>query len=538
MGNKKLLRLIITTSAIILFTACSMSPHKSEKNVLTDFDFTKEFQVVTGYDFCYAVEHDQFNHPIDELAVVITEDTTIWPRVQESLVLNGITHNRVTPYLNWYKKNPDYLARVQQRSARYIFAIVELLEKHNMPTDLALLPIIESAYEPFSYSHGQASGLWQFIPMTAKRFKLQSDWWKDDRRNTLMATESAIKYLSYLHRYFDNNWLHALAAYNAGEGTVRRAINKNKKLKKPTSFWHLSLPKETKAYVPKLIALSTIFKDPDTFDIDLLAIADEPYFETVHLRAPLDLAQAATLAETPIEELYYLNPDLNQWATPPADKYAFHVPADKKETFILALAKLPKKDRIAWKRHTIKSGETLSGIAENYKSNTMLIREVNQLSSNRILKGQTLMIPMAQDKAIEYSYSQSQRLRAVQARQPRGSKNKLNYKVKSGDSFWSIAKKYSVSVNSLAKWNSKSPKDALRVGQSLVIWQDKPKKTRKEMIRKIHYKVRKGDSLARISDKFNVSMGDLIKWNDINPKKYIYKGQSLKIFVDVTKVSF
>ncbi|MCY4046389.1 MAG: LysM peptidoglycan-binding domain-containing protein [Cellvibrionales bacterium] len=515
-----------------------MSPDKQEKNVLKDFDFTKEYQVVTGGDFCYSVEEDKFDHPIDSLAVVVTEDTTIWPRVQANLVLSDIEHKRVTPYLKWYKKNPDYLSRVQQRSARYIFAIVELLEKHDMPTDLALLPIIESAYEPFSYSHGQASGLWQFIPMTAKRFKLQSDWWKDDRRDTLMATESAIKYLSYLHRYFDGDWMHALAAYNAGEGTVRRAINKNKKLKKPTDFWSLSLPKETKAYVPKLIALSTIFNDPDAFEVELLAIADEPYFETVHLDAPLDLAQAATLAETPIEELYYLNPDLNQWATPPKNNYSFHIPADKKATFVEALAKLPKADRIAWKRHTIKSGETLSGIAAQYKSNTTLIREVNQMTSNRILKGQTLMIPTAQDKAIEYSYSQSQRLRAVQARQPRGSKNKLNYKVKSGDSFWSIAKKYQVSVNSLAKWNSKSPKDPLRVGQSLVIWQDKSRKTRKEMIRKIHYKVRSGDSLARISNKFNVSMGDLIKWNDINPKKYIYKGQSLKIFVDVTKISF
>ncbi len=529
--------LLVFLCFFLLLSACSthtLKPVKESKSSETG----KTFNVITGKDFCYPVETDAFNHPIDALPVTISDDLSIWPRVQRGLALADVKHPRITPHLRWYHKHPSYLGRVQKRSARYIHSVVELLEKHSLPTDLALLPIVESAYEPFAYSHGQASGLWQFIPITAKRFKLESDWWRDDRRNTLKSTEAAIKYLSYLHRYFDNDWLLAVAAYNAGEGTVRKAIRKNKKRKQPTTFWHLDLPKETRAYVPKLIALSHIIKYPNEYNVELLSIPDEPYFKAVKLGYQLDLAQAATLMDTPIEELYYLNPDLNQWATPPIDNYVLKVPADKKHTLKQALKKLPEEQRINWKRHKVASGESLSLIAQKYNSNTQLIKDVNNLTSSRILKGMKLMIPTAKNHAIEYSYSQSQRLRAKQNRQPGSRKNKINHRVKSGDSLWRIAKKHKISINQLARWNNKSPKDSLRIGEKLVIWQTVKPSSRTEMTRRITYTVRNGDSLARIADKFHVSIKDLVKWNQVNPKKYLKKGQKLKVYVDVSKTTY
>ncbi len=535
MGN----RFFLFTFTFVLLSGCSLNLKQQQPlQRQADEQSAEMVEVITGKDFCYPVENDNFNHPIDKMPVTITEDVTIWPRIQEGLVLSDIGHPRIDKYTHWYKKNPRYMAKVQQRSARYLHAIVELLDQYKLPKDLALLPIVESAYEPFSYSHGQASGLWQFIPMTAERFKLQSDWWKDDRRNTLKSTEAAIKYLSYLHRYFDGDWLVAIAAYNAGEGNLRKAIKKNQARDKPITFWHLDIPNETRDYVPKLIALSKVIAAPEKYGIELLAIPNKPYFETVSLSHQLDLAQAANLMDAPIEELYYLNPDLNQWATPPQDQYIFKIPADKKGAFTTALKQLPKEQRINWERHKVKSGESLSVIAQKYNSNVKLIKEVNQLPNNHILKGMSLMIPTAKDNAIEYTYSQSQRLQSRQNRKPSNYKVKVEHMVKPGDSFWSIAKKHKVSISQLTRWNNKSPKDSLRIGEKLVIWQTNTSNSRSGMIRKVYYTVRNGDSLAKIAGKFKVKVSDIVRWNQVDPKKYVYKGQKLTLYVDVSKTSY
>lgn len=459
-------------------------------------------------------------------------------RLQDGLQLPYVDNREVNAQLRWYVKNKAYLQRVQQRSARYLHFIIDALEQHDLPLDIALLPIVESAYEPFSYSHGQASGLWQFIPMTGNRFKLRQDWWYDGRRDTVDASYAAIQYLSYLHRFFDGDWLLALAAYNSGEGTVQRAMRANQRANKPTDFWHLNLPAETRAYVPKMIALAEIFRNPERYEVDLVHIANQPYFATVNLDSQIDLMQAAELAEISIDELYYLNPAYNRWATPPGKGHNLKLPVTAVDRFNTALAQLPKDQRVSWQRHIIQQGESLNSIATKYQSNIEWIKEINQLNSHVIIAGRTLMVPVASANLTHYRHSESQRLAKKQSTAPSQNLNKTTHTVQSGDTFWSLAKRYKVEVANLARWNNKSPRDTLRIGESLVIWTSSASyPARQGKISKINYRVRQGDSLAKIASKFHVSINDIIRWNQLDATRYLQPGQTLSLMVNIMNTS-
>lgn len=527
----------LIVALLLNLTACQNQPLDTHAELEDDMLSHIDWQDQSGLMHCFPVSEQAFNRPIDSLSSPIAPDDNIWPRLQAGLHLSYVDKKQVEQQLNWYKTHPNYISRVQKRSSRYLYHIIEILNEYDIPLDIALLPIVESAYEPFAYSHGQASGLWQFIPMTGKRFRLHKDWWLDERRDTQQSTEAAAKYLKYLHRYFDGDWLLAIAAYNSGEGTVRRAIRKNKAQGKDTDFWSLDLPKETRAYVPKLLALSEIFRAPKKYGIKLLPIPNKAYYAEITLDAQLDLAQAAKLIDSPIEEIYYLNASLNRWATPPVKSFTFNVPIEKRQLLEQKLSQLPETQRINWHRHTIKSGESLSIIAQKYKSSTALIKQVNHMSSNTIVAGKTLMVPTASSGVDDYRFSQSQRNNKRKKTAPKNHKHKSYYQVKSGDSFWSISRKYKVSSQVLAKWNAKSPKDTLNIGEKLVIWHKKPQNTfeRKATVRKLHYKVRSGDSLSRVASKFKVNIPQIVNWNKLNPEKYLYPGQALTLYVNVNE---
>lgn len=494
-------------------------------------------------------ESDWHCYPIDEYSLTensdadyfpLAPDDNIWPRLQAGLILPYVDDSRVNAQLRWYVNNPQYLERVQQRAGRYLFYVMDSLHRNDAPYDIALLPIIESAYEPFSYSHGQASGLWQFIPMTGRRFQLKQDWWYDGRRDVVESTQAAISYLRYLHRFFDEDWELALAAYNAGEGTVRKAVQKNRQRNKPTDFWHLDLPPETLAYVPKMIALAEIFRHPERYDIPLLSIPNKPYFVEVELDGQLDLMQAAELANISIEELYYLNPGFNRWATPPGKGYTLKIPVSAEMDFTSALAQLPTDQRVTWQRHTIRVGDSLNSIAKQYNSDIDWIKQINKLKSSTIIAGQTLMIPVASANQKHYRYSQTERLNQRQNRAPGNNLQRNEHIVQAGDSFWSISRQYQVDTSALARWNNKSPRDTLRIGEKLVVWTPAGKTAypaRQERITRINYRVRSGDSLAKIAGKFNVAVKQIIGWNNINPGHYLQPGQQLTLYVNVMNTS-
>lgn len=462
-----------------------------------------------------------------------------WDRVAHQFSLSVPDNQRVRAQKSWYLNHPKYLKRVSKRASPYLYFIIEQIEKRNLPLELALLPIVESAYDPFAYSHGRASGMWQFVPATGKGYGLEQNWWFDGRRDVYLSTHAALDYLDYLNKHFDGNWLHALAAYNSGLGNVGRAIRKNKNIGKPTDFWSLKLPKETQAYVPKLLALAEILTNRETNKTVWTETANEPYFVRLATEVQIDLSLAAALSEQTMSEFYQLNPAFNHWATAPNGPHHLLFPINKWEIFEENLKSIPKGERIAHKRYNVKSGDNLGQIAQNFSTTVELLKANNDISKNRIREGQSLLIPVPSEKRAAYTKSAEQRLINKHKTKRQGFKRSV--KVRSGDSFWSIARKHKVEVRKLASWNNMAPGDTLRVGQNLVLW-SKHNSSKysglmdtKQKTKKIHYKVRSGDSFARIADKFNVSLSKIKKWNSsLSRKKYLQPGQSLTLFVDIT----
>lgn len=485
---------------------------------------------------------------IDEIDVVeiseensaseVAEADNLWWMIRQQLALDIPEKRRLISQRNWYAKHPAYIARVSARARPYLHHIYEQLEQRKMPMELALLPIVESAFDPFAYSHGRASGMWQFIPGTGKRFGLRQNWWYDGRRDVFYSTHAALDYLAYLHKRFDGDWLHAIAAYNSGEGNVIRAIRKNKRKNLPTDFWSLDLPKETEAYVPKLLALADLLKNYQTYELTWTPVANTPYFEKVTVDSQIDLVVAAELAELDLEDFYTLNPAFNHWATEPKRDTDLLFPIANAQIFKQALKSTPKEQRIAFKRYVIQPGDSLLSLSKKFNTTVELLRSTNGIRGNLIRVGKPLLIPTAAYTAGQYSKSSQNRTAAKQNRQRDG--QKVHIAVQSGDSFWSLAKEYKVGMRQLAAWNNMAPTDPLRIGQKLVVWTEHPKGIAvqsgiKNKTRKIRYSVRRGDSIARIAGKFNVRVADVVRWNQINPKKYLQPGQRLTLYVDITQ---
>lgn len=525
-------KLISASFALFLLSGCSQ--------LNTALDDPADPFMITDNDA--QVSHASEAEEIDPFAINYDDyplPENIWDRVRSGFSLkDDIENPRLTAELNWYIKHEKYLDRVAERAEPFLYFILEEAEKRNLPTELALLPIVESAFQPFAYSHGRAAGIWQFIPSTGRIYGLRQNWWYDGRRDVYASTQAALKYLDNLNREFKGNWLHALAAYNSGSGTVRKAIRKNKRRGKPTDFWSLKLPKETQAYVPKLLALKRIVANPESYDISLRCITDEPYFAQVDVNSQIDLAMAAELAEIDMETLYKLNPGYNRWATDPHGPHKLLLPLEKVELFNENLAGIPKSNRIKWKRHKIRPGETLSHIADRYALSVKDIKRVNNLRSTSIRQGRHLIIPVSSKKLSDYNLTAYQRKKTLQNIRRKGTR--IIHIVQPGDSFWEISRRYKVNTKSLARWNGMAVRDPLRAGQKLVVWTKKPLAATNtnaslagNTIRRISYRVRNGDSLYRIAQKFNVGIRDLQRWNIIKGK-FLKPGQKLKLYVDIT----
>lgn len=456
--------------------------------------------------------------------------------------LPTLMNDRIESQLNWYSRNPEYLNRVFERSKRYLPHIVQEIRARGMPMELALLPVVESAFDPFAYSHGRAAGLWQFVPATGKMFKLQQNWWYDGRRDPVDSTRAALDYLQHLHKRLDGDWLLAIAAYNSGEGRVRGAVRRNRKAGKPVDFWNLKLPRETRAYVPKLLAISQLVKTYWSYNLTLPYVSSAPYFAKVNTGGQIDLALVADLAGVDVQEIYRLNAGYNRWATAPDGPHTLMVPYASAAQVQHELDQLPASSRVSWKRHKISTGDTLSTLASHYGTTVAALKSANNLRSTSIRAGKHLLIPVSSKDHTSYSLSADMR----QQRRLSGGAASTRYTVKSGDSFWTIARRFGVGTRQLARWNGMAPGDTLSVGKELVIKNGgtsgsaaatetatSPDGTR----RKIRYTVRRGDSLSRISSRFNVSVAELKKWNQISEQRYLQPGQKLNLYVDVTRQS-
>lgn len=451
----------------------------------------------------------------------------LWIRLARELSFGDLTKQEaVEEREEWYAEHAYYLANVSKRAARYIFYILENLESRGMPADLALLPFVESSYDPFAYSHGRASGLWQFIPSTAKHVGLEQNWWYDGRRDVISATDAALDYLNDLNKRFDGDWLLTLAAYNAGAGTVNKAINKNTRKGLPTDFWSLNLPKETENYVPKMLALVKIFQNPASYNLTLPKVPNSAHFVAVDTGTQIDLAQAAKLAEISVDELYRLNPGFNRWVTAPDGPHRLLIPTRKSKAFKQRLAKVPPRDRVRWQRYTVERGDNLIGISREHHVDVATLRASNQLNKDLLKVGQVLLIPDAGNGLSP--------LKGLNRGQASSDASRLQHTVASGDTISDIADKYGVKSTQINNWNKLASNATIRPGQKLVIWGKAPNTSNQGIIRKVGYKVRNGDSLSLIASRFNLRIRDIAEWNSIKTSQYLRPGQSLTLYVDIT----
>jgi membrane-bound lytic murein transglycosylase D len=315
-------------------------------------------------------------------------------RMRAGFALPAVEEAAVQRQLDWFVGHPEYLDRSLERGRRYLHHIVSQLEERNMPRELALLPVVESAFDPFARSPHRALGLWQFVPSTGRRYGLEEDWWLDDRRDVLAATRAALDHLQELHDEFDGDWLLALAAYNAGEGSIRRAIERNRQLGQPVDFFHLRLRPETRAYVPKLLAIAQLAAEPERFGLELPTIPDTPYFEPIDVGGQIDLGVLSELTGVPLDELRALNPGFKRFATSPDGPRELLVPAAAREQCEEALAELPASKRMRYARHQVRRGDTLIAIARRYGVPVELLRSANRIRGVLIRPGDDLLVPV------------------------------------------------------------------------------------------------------------------------------------------------
>jgi membrane-bound lytic murein transglycosylase D len=460
----------------------------------------------------------------------------LWLKLAEGFEFEVPKNARVAKQRNYFLKHPNHLAQVSKRAEPFLYLIIEQIEAKNLPLELALLPVVESTFNPFAYSQSHASGLWQFMPSTGVRFGLTQDWWYDGRRDVYASTDAALTYMDILHNYLNEDWLHALAAYNSGEGRVERAVRANKKYNKPTDYWNLSLPRETQEYVPKLLALVDILRNHKKYDIELPVIANKQVLTYVDTGSQLDLAYAAKLAQLSPAGIQLLNPAYNRWATSPNGPHRLLIPTEIAEQFSKKLANTAQNKRIRWSRYTVQRGDNLGFIARENYTTVNVLKQVNDLDSALIKIGQPLLIPLTSKAQKNGFSSQATRFAGQQVSASKG-RSKVIYTVNEDDTLWDISRDFDVRVKDITKWNTINSTKPLQLGQKLTVWKVIKSAPDKNDTHRMTYQVRAGDSLNRIASKFNVKLVDLVRWNELNKGEYIQPGQKLELYVAVQKSS-
>jgi membrane-bound lytic murein transglycosylase D len=388
----------------------------------------------------------------------------VWHRIRGGFGMRQQDSKQVARYEQWYASRPEYVERMTERGKRYLYFIVEEVEKRGMPMEIALLPMIESAFNPGAYSTARASGIWQFIPSTGKNFGMQQNWWYDGRRDVINATKGALDYLQKLHNQF-GEWDLALAAYNCGENSVMRAQARNRKLHLPTNYASLKLPKETRGYVPKLMAVKNIVSYPESFGLTLTDVPNKPYFAVVNPSRHIDVELAATMAEISMEEFVALNPAHNRPVILKKEDEVLLLPVANIDIFHANLQRT-NQPLVSWQAYPTKKGEDLDELASNYGITTDKLRAVNGIHrSIKTTTGQTLLVPLNGEQA-ENEFT------AFNTNLPPTDNSLLNavkHTVRKGDTMSSIARRYHVKLSSLQSWNRGVR--ILRPGQHILVAQ-------------------------------------------------------------------
>jgi len=432
--------------------------------------------------------------------------------------------SRAERWAAWFGERHDYLDRVMDRAHPWVYDIASELARRDLPGELALLPIVESAYDPFAYSHGQAAGAWQFMAATAREYGLEINEYYDGRRDVWSATRAALDYLTVLNQRFDGNWNLTLAAYNGGQGRVSRALRRNQLANRSTRWSELPLPKETLAYVPKLNGLGCLFRDPQRYGWQRPEWPSQPQVERIELAAAVDVVVLSALAELDLTEMVALNAGLSRHMTSPTGPHHLIVPRADAERVRAVLPELSSQDMIVWRSIEVRRGDTLSALALRHGTSIRALREANGLTSDRLSIGQKLRIPdgraMPERSPLADRYAQ-----LAELQQQLLPTRRFRHVVRPGESLWVIARQYSVSVADIQRLNGLGQRSLIRPGQRLQIemGQDAP------AARVANYTVRRGDSLWLIARRHDVSLSDLMRWNGLNEASVLRPGQTLTL---------
>ena len=399
----------------------------------------------------------------------------IWERIRRGYGMNNLDTDLVRDREQWYATRPDYIFRMTERSRKYLFHIVEELEMRNMPTELALLPFIESAFNPQAVSGAKAAGMWQFMPATGKYFELKQNVFRDDRRDVLASTRAALDYLQKLHGMF-GDWHLALAAYNWGEGSVGRAVAKNQRAGLPTSYNDLNMPMETRFYVPKLQAVKNIVTDPAAFNSKLPLIENHPYFQTVSIRRDIDVTLAAKLAEVPLDDFKALNPSLNKPIIMAAGTPQILLPWDNAQIFQNNLESFSGGRLASWTVWTAPSTMRTADAAKRVGMSEADLRAMNNIPARVLIKaGSSLLVPRS--SRMEQDVTEHVADNGQVSLAPEVVLRRSTVRAGKGENVASIARKYKVSPETIAQWNKVGTGASFKAGQQVVVFLPAGKKT-------------------------------------------------------------
>ena len=498
-------------------TAIEQSSPKSASTT-TDLDTANQIAVTAvATDTAANTSADAITNT---LLAMPKSDSDLWVTMRSQMTLDHhVNEDRVQQEIRWFQRHPEYWQRLAPRMQRYLPYIFSQVAARDMPTELVLLPVIESALDPYAFSPYGASGLWQFMRPTAKQYGLMMTSHYDGRRDVIAATTAALDFLQDLYRRFDD-WNLALAAYNAGGGTVAKAIRQGSS----RDFFSLRLPRETRAYVPRILAMAAIVRDPQLYAVELPEVSETDPLMVLTLPGAFDVAVVAEVLDISPSLIYQFNPALQraQWSQTTPLRLILPIADGEDSAAVSAnrrLKEVPENQRIAWREVNVRRGDTISEIAARHGLSSQSLRSLNMLSSDLLQIGQTLRVPAStQRKTSSQSGTRA-------------------YTVRRGDSLWRIAQHVDTSVSALVKLNKIGPRDVLRVGQILQIpgTANLPTEAAKapSQVRKIKYRVRRGDSLSRIAQRFSLRISDIAAWNNLPTERYLQPGQGLTLYVDV-----
>jgi membrane-bound lytic murein transglycosylase D len=398
----------------------------------------------------------------------LTPPADLWERIRRGYGMPNLESDLVVDREQWYATRPDYMLRMTERSKKYLFHIVEELERRNMPTELALLPYIESAFNPQAVSSAKAAGMWQFMPATGNYFELKQNIFRDDRRDVLASTRAALDYLQKLYGMF-GDWQLALAAYNWGEGSVSRAIARNQKLGLGTSYAELNMPAETRLYVPKLQAVKNIVANPDLFNAELPLIENHPYFQTVDISRDIDVELAAKLANVELNDFKALNPSAHKLVILAAGTPQILLPWDSATVFRRNLEAYSQGQYASWTAWTVPATMSVGAAAKQVGMNESDLRSVNNIPPRMLIKaGSSLIVPRSATNGQDVGEHVADTAHLSLA--PETVTRKTTIKAGKRDSVASIAARYRLSAANVADWNDVKANASFRAGETIVVY--------------------------------------------------------------------